>query len=111
MRNDEIYNPKPQSMQLQLRGLGEDGERLYQEATDWIDLHPAAWDFIVANAMRLHDKGYVSANYLVNMVRNELHIAVKNGYAPVFARVLERDVPSLKGAFTKHKSQSDGWAV
>lgn len=52
MRNDERYNPKPQSGQLEIFGL-----------------------------------------------------------APSFARIMEARYPSLKDAFNKHRSQSDGFTA
>lgn len=109
MGYDEEYNPKPRSMQGQLRGLGLDGEKDVQEAQAWIEANEYAYNFMVRNARRLKRKGYVSANYLVNMVRNELHVKVKNGYAPALARIMERQYPELEGAFKKHRSQSDGY--
>lgn len=110
MRNDELYNPKPVSDQLELFGLGSDGERDFTEAREWISRNPGAWNYMVENAVRLNRKGYVSVNYLVNMVRNELHVACKNGIAPSLARIMESRYPQLNGAFNKHRSQSDGFA-
>lgn len=107
MRNDD--HMKPRDRQMQLSGLGLDGERDVQEALEWIDDNPGAYDFMVRNARRLKAKGYVSANYLVNMVRNELHVSIKNGYAPALARIMEREFPDLQGAFRMHKSQADGY--
>ncbi len=109
MRNDELYKPEPRSNQGQIPGLGIEGERDVQEAQAWIDANPNAYEFMVRNARRLKAKGYVSANYLVNMVRNELHVSIKNGYAPALARIMEQRHPDLKGAFRMHKSQSDGF--
>lgn len=110
MRNDERFNPKPNSAQLEIMGLGSKGEADYMDALEWIKANPGPWNYMVENAMRLSLKGYVSANYLVNMVRNELHVGVKNGLAPSFARIMEVRHPKLKGAFNKHRSQSDGFA-
>ena len=110
MRNDERYSPKPQSNQLEIFGLGFAGEQDFQEARKWIENNPGAWNFMVENAVRLNRKGYVSVNYLVNMVRNELHVACKNGIAPSLARIMEARYPQLKGAFNKHRSQSDGFS-
>lgn len=103
MRNDERYNPKPQSGQLEIFGLGAKGEADAEDARRWIDENPGAWNYMVENAVRLSKKGYVSANYLVNMVRN--------GLAPSFARIMEARYPSLKNAFNKHRSQSDGFTA
>lgn len=110
MRNDERYKPKPQSNQLEIFGLGSAGEQDFQEARKWIEDNPGAWNFMVENAVRLNRKGYVSVNYLVNMVRNELHVACKNGIASSLARIMEARYPQLKGAFNKHRSQSDGFS-
>lgn len=110
MRNDDRYNPKPQSMQLELAGLGSEGEADVKAALAWIKENPFGWQYMVHNALRLSKKGYVSANYLVNMVRNEEHIGVKNGLAPAFARIMEATVPALKGAFRFHGSRCDGFA-
>lgn len=111
MRNDERYNPKPQSGQLEIFGLGAKGEADAEDARRWIDENPRAWDFMVEQATRLNRKGYVSINYLIHMVRNELHVGVRNGLAPSFARIMEARYPSLKNAFNKHRSQSDGFTA
>lgn len=109
MRNDERYNPKPASNQLEIFGLGMAGEQDVAEAKKWIEANPEAWRFMLDNARRLKEKGYVSINYLVNMVRNELHVGCKNGIAPALARIMEARYPELRGAFNKHRSQSDGF--
>lgn len=110
MGYDEQFNPEPRSMQAQIAGLGLDGERDVQEAEEWIAANQYAYKFMVRQAHRLHDKGgRVSARYLVHMVRNELHVSVKNGLSPAFARIMERDYPELRGAFSTHKSKSDGY--
>lgn len=109
MRNDERYRPKPQSGQLEIFGLGSAGEQDFQEARKWIDENPGAWDFMVEQATRLNRKGYVSIDYLIHMVRNELHVGVKNGLAPSLARIMEARYPHLRGAFNKHRSKSDGF--
>ena len=111
MGYDEQYKPKPRSNQGQFRGVGMEGETDVDEARAWIAENEYAWNFMVRNARRLQRKGYVSANYLVNMVRNELHVKVKNGYAPTLARIMEAEYPELKGAFRMHRSKSDGYVL
>lgn len=111
MRNDERYAPMPRSMQGELPGLGAKGEADAEEARRWIEDNPEAWEYMVRNASRLRRNGYVSANYLVNMVRNELHVSVKNGLAPSLARIMEARCPQLEGAFRKHASRSDGFTL
>lgn len=110
MRNDERYGAKPASAQMEIPGMGSAGERDFAEAQAWIRDNPGPWNYMVENAMRLSRRGTVSANYLVNMVRNELHVACKNGLAPSLARIMEGRYPQLKGAFSKHRSRSDGFA-
>lgn len=109
MRNDERYRQKPMSSQLEIFGLGADGEQDMSEARTWIGEHPRAWDFMVEQATRLNRKGYVSINHLIHMVRNELHVGVKNGLAPSLARIMEARYPHLRHAFNKHRSKSDGF--
>lgn len=41
---------------------------------------------------------------------NELHVGCKNGIAPALARIMEARYPELRGAFNKHRSQSDGFS-
>ncbi len=108
MRNDD--HMKPRSEQMQIHGLGLKGERNMEAARWWVEEHPSAYAFMVDNARRLSCGGYVSANYLVNMVRNELHIKVENGLAPCFARIIAEEYPELAGAFRFHRSMSDGYA-
>lgn len=106
MRNDEAHDPFPQHA---LEFSSPRGEEDYREAVAWKKRNPDDYSFMVANAIRLYGKhGYVSANYLVNMVRNELLTGVKNGLAPAFARIIESDVPHLKGCFRKHSANVDG---
>lgn len=106
MRNDEKHSPYPQHT---LEFASRKGEKNYQEAMSWKKQFPEGYDFMVSNALRLYRKnGYVSANYLVNMVRNELLLGIKNGLAPAFARIIESDVPELAGCFNKHAASVDG---
>lgn len=63
MRNDERYNPKPASNQLEIFGLGMAGEQDVAEAKKWVE-----------------------------------------------ARIMEARYPELRGAFNKHRSQSDGFS-
>lgn len=107
---DECYKPKPRSNQTELPGLGAKGEATYNKAREWIKNNPSAYRYMKYQAIRLAGrKKYVSANYLVNMVRNELSVQVPNSCAPAFSRILEEEVPTLKGKFRKHASQVDGF--
>lgn len=47
MRNDEKYRQKPMSNQLEIFGLGSDGEQDMADARAWIGEHPRAWGFMV----------------------------------------------------------------
>ena len=110
MRNDELYTPEPRSAQLELFGLGAAGQDDAEEAMEWIEQHGDAWDYMVRNAYRLNAKGYVSMNYIVNMVRNELHIGVKNGLSPAFARIMVEMHPELEDAFKMYHARCDAFA-
>lgn len=110
MRNDERYRPDPKSDQLELFGLGAAGQEDAEDAEAWIRENPDAWEFMVSNAYRLRLKGFVSMNYLVNMVRNELLVAVKNGLSPAFARIMVERHPDLEDAFKVHRARCDAFA-
>ena len=110
MRNDERYKPEPRSCQLELFGLGAAGQEDAEAAEAWIEENPDAWEYMVRNAYRLRRKGFVSMNYLVNMVRNELLVAVKNGLSPAFARIMVERHPDLEDAFKVHRARCDAFA-
>lgn len=40
----------------------------------------------------------------------EQDVGCKNGIAPALARIMEARYPELRGAFNKHRSQSDGFS-
>lgn len=109
MRIDETYKPKQRSNQSELPGLGSKGEQTYKKAIEWIEKHPVEFEYMEHNAIRLSKRGVVSANYLVNMVRNEKRVSIPNACAPAFARILEAREPSLVGKFKNHASQVDGF--
>lgn len=109
MRWDEHYANPPEDNQMKL-AVGADGQEGFDEAREWVDSHPYEFEFMVNNAERLFIKnGWVSANYLVNMVRNEHNVKVKNGHAPFIARIISAKRPDLKDAFKTHSSKADGW--
>ena len=70
-----------------------------REALAWIGENPEAYVFMVRQAHRLARKGYVSANYLLDMARNELHVKVRPGLATAFARILSTNYPALAKSF------------
>ena len=110
MRNDQRYRPQPRSQQVQIAQLGLEGEQDVNDAREWISRNVTAYSFMVDNAHRLvARRGWVSANYLVNMVRNELCVSVRNGLAPAFSRIMEQQYPDLQGKFRQHSSRSDGY--
>lgn len=111
MRNDEKYGPKPQSRQMEIPGLGARGEKLMADARKWAGENPDAWRQMKYQAARLaRMNGYVSANYLVNYMRTEYRVSVKNAFAPAFARIIGEECPEIADAFRKHASMTDGFA-
>ena len=109
MRNDELHSPEPQSKQLGLRGVDAKGEADAIEAEEWVAENSDAWDYMIRAALRLSGTGYISVRYLLNMVRNELHISVKNGLSPSFARMMVEQHPEFDTCIRRHKSQCDAY--
>lgn len=109
MRNGELYSPEPQSKQLGLRGVDAKGEADAIEAEEWVAENSDAWDYMIRAALRLSGTGYISVRYLLNMVRNELHISVKNGLSPSFARMMVEQHPEFDTCIRRHKSQCDAY--
>lgn len=109
MRHDQAYKPKPESPQLQLPGLGAEGEQDAAAAYEWIAANPSAWDYMVSNAYRLSRTGYVSIRYLMGMVRNELRIGVANPLSAAFGRIMAKEHPRLEASIKRHGSRCDGY--
>lgn len=109
MPNDDRYRPRPQSLQAELPGLGAKGEEVMAQARAWAEENPGAWAYMLGNAERLSARGYVSMNYIVHMVRNELRVPVPNSCSPAFARMACEQRPRLRGAFRTHASMTDGF--
>ena len=64
---------------------------------DWLLAHPMAYLYVVSQAFRLARDGYVYAGYLVQMVRNELHVSISRDMAWPLGKVLETNYPQLRG--------------
>lgn len=96
-------------MQLGLPGVDAKGEADAIEAEEWVVENPEAWDYMVRVAKRLSGTGYISVRYLLNIVRNELHISVKNGLSPSFARMMVEQYPEFDACIRRHRSQCDGY--
>lgn len=113
MRNDERYRPKPQSNQLEIFGLGMAGEQDVAEAKKWIEANHEAWRFMLSNARRLTPPQ--GEGLRVDQLPGE-HGAqraarwLQERHSPALARIMEARYPELRGAFNKHRSQSDGFS-
>ena len=111
MRQDELRRQRAESRQMELPGLGSEGEAMAKEARQWIREHPADWEFMVAQAKRLHRaNGIVSMSYVTEIVRNERKVSVPNALRAPFARIMRLEHPELSGAFRTHESKCDGFA-
>ena len=85
------------------------GEADAIEAEEWVVENPEAWDYMVRVAKRLSGTGYISVRYLLNIVRNELHISVKKGLSPSFARMMVAQHPEFAECIRRHESQCDAY--
>ena len=70
-----------------------------REALAWVSENPEAYVYMVGQAHRLAKRDYVSVRYLLDMVRNELHVKVRPGLATAFARILSTNYPALAKSF------------
>lgn len=100
MRSDELY-----SNDLQV--TEDPGERDVEEAREWIEENKDAWEFMLKQAKRLSSSGYVSVRYLINMVRGELHVSVRNGLTPAFARIMKEENDWLERCVRTCRSKCD----
>lgn len=100
------YGEKP-SEQLELHGLGSDGEELMNKARKWVDEHPDEWGYYLQLARLESAHAPASPNYLLQALRHRYHISIANALAPALARIaLEQD---YKLRFRLAKSKVDGF--
>lgn len=83
------YGDRP-SNQTELPITG--GFDLMQEVRQWIADNPEAWEKYLMIARMESAFGDVSPNYAIQILRHRHKVSVRNGYAPVLARIaMEQD--------------------
>lgn len=101
------YGQKPSNQaKITLEGdtIGETVLNLRQ----WVNENPKTWESYLSIVKAINKKGReASPNFCLSALR-ELHgVSVRNGYAPIFARLAKEQNPSLR--FRMAKSQADGY--
>lgn len=100
------YGSEP-SMQMELPGLGSDGEELMKEARHWAAVHYDEFQWFKREALRESMSGKPSPNFLLQSMRHRFKVSVKNAYAPCLARIAMEQDSRIK--FRIAKSKVDGF--
>lgn len=100
------YGEKP-SNQNQLEIEDDDGFQLMQEVRQWIKDNPSGWELYLMIASAESNFGEVSPNYVIQMLRHRHKVSVRNGYAPVLARIAMEQDDTIR--FRLAKSKVDGF--
>lgn len=107
----QMFNLEPRSEQLELEGLGFEGEELARRAEEWVEQNKDAYMVMVDEAYRLAKTGRISAKYLVERMRAEKRVGIDNRLTACVARMIIRQNPQLSSYFETEKSKSDGFIV
>ena len=100
------YGEKP-SNQNQLEIENNDGFLLMQEVRQWIEDNPDGWELYLMIAKAESAFGEISPNYVIQILRHRHKVSVRNGYAPVLARIAMEQSHKVK--FRLAKSKVDGF--
>lgn len=109
MRGCDPYS-QPPSDQMQLWGLGEEGEADMEAARQWRRENPMGYSYLLEKARqeaRRSDR--VSMRDMLGWLRLEHHIGMPNALTPAMARMMEAEEKGLAGVFSKARSRCDGW--
>ena len=101
------YGKEP-SNQMEMEGLGQDGQSLMEAAREWADAHEDEFDWYMGHALDSCRGGAkASPNFELQCMRHRFKVSVPNAYSPCLARIaMERD----RGiAFRLAKSKVDGF--
>ena len=101
------YGEKP-SNQLEMPGLGQDGQELMGEARKWAALHFEEFYWYKSHARAACvNGGKASPNFELQSMRYRFKVSIPNAYAPCLAQIaMEQDD---KIAFRLAKSKVDGF--
>ena len=100
------YGEKP-SNQNKLEIEDDEGFLLMQEARQWIEDNPKGWELYLMIAKAESTFGEISPNYVIQILRHRHKVSVRNGYAPVLARIAMEQDNNVR--FRLAKSKVDGF--
>lgn len=97
---------KPPSNQMKI-DISDKGADLVREGKRWISDNPIPWAGYLKTAVYESSHGLVSPNYMVQYIRNKYRVSIKNGLAPVLARLAMEEDDRIH--FRLAKSMADGF--
>ena len=100
------YGEKP-SNQNKMALEDDGGFLLMQEVRQWIEENPNAWEIYMMIAKAESRFGEMSPNYAIQILRHRHKVSVRNGYAPVLARIAMEKDEDIR--FRLAKSKVDGF--
>lgn len=100
---------RPASNQMQLDGLGCEGEEEMREARMWVGTHFSDWCRYKEIAREQSADGYASPNFVLQSMRHKCRVSVKNALAPYLARIAMEEDPSIR--FRTARSRADGFTT
>ena len=100
------YGEKP-SNQNKLEIEDDSGFLLMQEARQWVKDNPKAWELYLMIAKAESMFGELSPNYAIQILRHRHKVSIRNGYAPVLARIAMEQDSMIR--FRLAKSKVDGF--
>lgn len=100
------YGEKP-SNQNKMELEDDGGFLLMQEVRQWIEDNPKAWEIYMMIAKAESRFGEMSPNYAIQILRHRHKVSVRNGYAPVLARIAMEQDDMVR--FRLAKSKVDGF--
>lgn len=84
-----------------------DGFELMQEVREWVKDNPDAWELYLIIAKAECMFGEISPNYVIQILRHRHKVSVRNGYAPVLARIAMEQDDTIR--FRLARSKVDGF--
>lgn len=101
--------PPGNQSQMQIPGFSDSGQELMEEARRWRSAnHIPAWQYYMAAARKCCEGGAeASPNWVLQSVRHEFKVSVRNALAAPLARIAMEEDPSLR--FRLAKSKVDGF--
>ena len=100
------YGEEP-SNQSKLEIEDDDGFLLMREVRQWVEDNPKGWELYLMIAKAESMFGEISPNYAIQILRHRHKVSVRNGYAPVLARIAMEQDDGIR--FRLAKSKVDGF--